>query len=226
MGSRADTVVRAWEQVQDTAEWQRPAALLAALSSAPLADTMTLGVARRDAALLAWHTTLFGPRWRAFAQCPACDAVLEYDIPVAREALTAPPDAIEVEAEGTRWVARWPDSRDLADAAACPDRDAARAMLVRRIIAAEVDPATVTVVLAALAAAHRGCWTMSLCCCDCSRSWEVVFDAGEFLWRELRAAARRILREVDVLARVYHWSEADILALSDTRRHAYLEMVQ
>jgi hypothetical protein len=226
MGSRADTVVRAWERVQDSAEWQRPAALLAALSSVPLAEALTLGVARRDAALLAWHTTLFGPRWRAYAQCPACEAALEYDIPVDREALVAPPDHLAIEAGGRQWVARWPDSRDLAEAAACQDRDAARALLVTRIVAAEAEPAAVAAILAALAAAHRGCWTMALRCCDCSRSWDVVFDAGEFLWRELGAAARRILREVDVLARVYHWSEADILALSDTRRHAYLEIVQ
>ena len=226
MGSKADTVVRAWERVQDSADWQRPAALLAALSCVPLAETLALGVARRDAALLAWHRALFGPRWRAYAQCPACDAVLEYDIPVDRDAFTAPPDRIEVEADGKRWVARWPDSRDLADAAACQDRDVARATLVPRIVAAEPEPAAVAVILAALAAEHRACWTMSLSCCDCARSWEVVFDAGEFLWREVRAAARRILREVDVLARAYHWHEADILALSETRRRAYLEMVQ
>jgi hypothetical protein len=226
MGSRADTVVRAWERVQDSAEWQRPAALLAALSSVPVADAMALGVAHRDAALLAWHAALFGPRWRAYAQCPACEAVLEYDIPVDRDALTPPPDHMEVDVDGTRWLARWPDSRDLADAVACHDRDAARALLATRLVAGDAPPTDLAPVLAALAAAHRACWTMTLSCCDCARAWEVVFDAGEFLWREVRAAARRILREVDVLARVYHWSEADILALSDTRRRAYLEMVQ
>jgi hypothetical protein len=200
--------------------------LLAALTSVPLAETMTVGVARRDAALLAWHTTLFGPRWRAYARCPRCEASLEYDIPVDRAALTAPPDQLEIEAGERRYLARWPDSRDLVAAAACPDRDAARALLVARIVGAEAEPVAVPTILAALAAEHRACWTMTLSCGECAGSWEVVFDAGEFLWRELRAAARRILRDVNVLARVYHWSEADILALSDRRRHAYLEMVQ
>jgi hypothetical protein len=37
--------------------------------------------------------------------------------------------------------------------------------------------------------------------------------------------ARRLLREVDALARVYGWSEAAILALPATRRQAYLEIV-
>ena len=219
-------MVRAWERVQDAGEWPRPAAVLAALSTVPLAETMAVGVARRDAALLAWHTTLFGRRWRAYARCPTCEATLEYDIPVDRAALTAPPDHLEIEAGERRYVVRWPDSGDLAAAAACPDRDRARALLVARIVGAEAEPVAVPAILAALADAHRACWTMTLCCCDCAGSWEVAFDPGEFLWRELRAAARRILREVDVLARAYHWSEADILALSDTRRHAYLEMVQ
>jgi hypothetical protein len=226
MASLANTVVRAWEQVQETAVAQRPAALLAALSGAFLADTVTVGVARRDAALLQWRATLFGTKWLAFAQCPECQTILEYELPVDDETLTAPPDDIEIEAQGRTWRARWPDSRDLAEAAACGDRAAARAMLVSRMVAQEVDATGVAEILAALGAAHRGCWSMTLHCCACPHSWDVVFDAGEFLWREVRAAARRILREVDVLARAYHWSEAEILAMSEVRRATYLEMAR
>jgi hypothetical protein len=226
MGSAADLVVRAWEQAQGSAEWQRPAALLAALSSIPLADTISMGVARRDAALLAWRAALFGPTWLAFAQCPKCSATLEYEVPVAVEARMPPPDRIEVNAEGRQWVARWPDSSDLAAAAACSDRVEARAMLVSRIVTGDVDPTAVPAILGALATAHTACWSMTLRCCDCDESWDVVFDAGDFLWREVRAAARRILREVDVLARAYHWSEADILGMSEVRRRGYLEMVE
>jgi hypothetical protein len=226
MTGMANTVVRAWEMVQDAAEWQRPAALLATLSGVPLAETMKLGVARRDAALLAWRTTLFGTKWLAFAQCPRCEAMLEYELPVGREAFTAPSDEIEVESGGRRWLARWPDSQDLAEAAACQDRVAARAMLVSRIVPGEVQASSVTPILAALGTAHKACWSMTLHCCACPHSWDVVFDPGEFLWREVRAAARRILREVDVVARAYHWSEGDILAMSETRRRAYLEMAQ
>ncbi len=222
----ANTVVRAWEQVQDTAPWQRPAALLAALSGVPLAETMKLGVARRDAALLAWRATLFGASWRAFAQCPNCQAILEYELPVGSETFTEPPDEIEIEAEGRKWLARWPDSRDLAEAAACRDRAAARAMLVSRMMAQEVEAPCLTQILAALGTAHRACWSMTLHCCACPHAWDVAFDAGEFLWREVRAAARRILRDVDVLARLYHWSEGDILAMSEIRRNRYLEMAQ
>jgi len=56
----------------------------------------------------------------------------------------------------------------------------------------------------------------------------IIVAKGEqniFFWAELAAEAKRLLREVDALARAYGWREADILALSSQRRHAYLELV-
>ena len=43
-----------------------------------------------------------------------------------------------------------------------------------------------------------------------------------YLWDEIDARARRLLDEVHALARTYCWSEEQILALSETRRRAYL----
>jgi hypothetical protein len=37
--------------------------------------------------------------------------------------------------------------------------------------------------------------------------------------------ARRILQQVDALARVYGWNEAEILSLSQKRRQRYLEFI-
>jgi hypothetical protein len=51
-----------------------------------------------------------------------------------------------------------------------------------------------------------------------------LVEIGQFLWTEIRARARRLLQEIDALARVYHWPEADILGMSDARRASYLEM--
>jgi hypothetical protein len=53
---------------------------------------------------------------------------------------------------------------------------------------------------------------------------QTLFDIGRYLWEELRAQAVRLLHEVHTLARFYGWREADILALSAARRHAYLEL--
>jgi len=68
-------------------------------------------------------------------------------------------------------------------------------------------------------------------CCDtvcpaCNESQELLFDPGVFLWEEISARVPRILREVAELARAYHWSERDILAMPGERRAFYLGMVQ
>jgi hypothetical protein len=66
---------------------------------------------------------------------------------------------------------------------------------------------------------------LSLSCPACGQSWAVVFDVVSFFWSEICGQAKRLLREVDTLARVYGWREADILNMSTARRQFYLEMV-
>lgn len=231
MTSNARVLLRAWESTQAVPQWQRPAAILSALSGLPLAEALGRGVARRDAALLAWRTTLFGTNWQAFAQCPQCAVMLEYELPPfgdPGENSTASEDDLEVEFMGRSWSVRWPSTRDIHEASTCSDRSAARTTLLRRMLPGDVDPDTETgaAILAAASNAHFGLMTLDLQCCACPCAWTVVFDPGEFLWREMRAAAHCVLREVDVIARVYHWSEDQILALSDVRRREYLQMVQ
>ena len=67
---------------------------------------------------------------------------------------------------------------------------------------------------------------LDLTCPECHQRWKEVFDIVSFFWAEIDAWARRILREVNVLARAYGWRESDILALSPVRRQIYLSMVQ
>ena len=66
---------------------------------------------------------------------------------------------------------------------------------------------------------------LDLTCPACGASWQTVFDIAAYFWAELTAEAKRLLREVDALARAYGWREVDILALSPGRRQAYLELV-
>ena len=66
---------------------------------------------------------------------------------------------------------------------------------------------------------------MSLNCPHCSHQWEVQFDIETYLWTEINWWAKRILRDVHILASAYGWSEYEILNLSPIRRQAYLNMV-
>ena len=60
-------------------------------------------------------------------------------------------------------------------------------------------------------------------CAGCGAQTALPFDAGGTLWSEAAASAQRLLQDVHALASAYHWSEADILALSPARRGYYLE---
>ncbi|MGH8523199.1 MAG: phage baseplate protein, partial [Gammaproteobacteria bacterium] len=65
---------------------------------------------------------------------------------------------------------------------------------------------------------------ISLTCPACGHCWEALFDIVFFLWAEINHWAERTLRAVHLLARAYGWREADVLAMSPTRRQMYLGM--
>jgi hypothetical protein len=64
----------------------------------------------------------------------------------------------------------------------------------------------------------------ALRCPLCGTEFTALVDAGTFLVREL-TGADGIFVQVDQLARAYHWSEAQILALPVARRRRYLALV-
>lgn len=66
---------------------------------------------------------------------------------------------------------------------------------------------------------------LDLCCPACQHAWLAAFDIAAFVWKEIHAWAQRILAEVHLLAKTYAWHEADILAMSATRRRLYLEQI-
>lgn len=142
------------------------------------------------------------------------------------------------EGDGVRVTYRLPRVSDLI---AIGDPSASGAMLSvlleRCVLRAEADSATVPVaalradIVEALAAemARRDPQAdlqLALTCPACGHSWQAPFDIASFFWAEIAAAAKRLLREVHLLARAYGWREADILAMSASRRQAYIEMIQ
>ena len=58
-----------------------------------------------------------------------------------------------------------------------------------------------------------------------SEQWPFDFDPAGFVWEEIRADALQLLDEVHQLASAYRWSERAILAMSATRRAAYLARI-
>ncbi len=63
-------------------------------------------------------------------------------------------------------------------------------------------------------------------CPECGASVTVHFEARWFCLRELRDRAAFLYQDVDLLARRYHWSEAEILSMPQGRRAAYAELAR
>ena len=213
------------------------ALLAAAFPEASVEELAELPIGRRDARLLRLREQLFGPEFTVVTQCPACGEHVESsfcanDIRLADEMVPDGPHSTEI--DGYHATFRLPTTQDLltlTDASM-----AHQALLARCLIKAsnangeavmlESVPETVIAAIAARMAAidAQADIELRLTCPACDHRWPAVFDIASSLWKELHAWALRTLRDVHSLARSYGWSEADVLALSPTRRQVYLEL--
>lgn len=201
-----------------------------------------LRIGERDARLLQVRQVLFGPRITSTALCPRCSERLEWESDVAElcvdEGRTSTTDLC-VEAETYRLEFRLPNSRDLAALSQGKDgsNDRRTQLLERCLLEASTpdgeslrigqlpEAALQAMVRAMDRADPQSNLQINLTCPACGHCWEGLFDIVSFLWAEINNWAERTLRAVHLLARAYGWREADILALSATRRQLYLEMV-
>jgi hypothetical protein len=234
-----------WEAAAGAVPAARDLALLeAGLPGADLATLHALSVAQCDARLLDLYEATVGPRLDAVFDCGTCGQTIEVtvDVPQLRAGI-APPASI-VEFPPNRWVAmtaegydvrfRLPDNTDLAAVAALEPAKA-RAALADRIVRAWRDGVQVAVealpssVLDAAVSAMAeedpmADLALSTSCPWCGAESAARLDIGAVLWARVDADARRLLSDVDTLARAYGWAEAEIVALTEGRRRAYLEM--
>jgi len=234
----AQDIVELWEVGRDAHPIER--ALLILSRAFPQYDAESLpqlSLGRRDQLLLEVRQELFGDALDARVECPSCAQALEVSTHCSALLTTAPePTAGKtLELDGVQFMLRCPDSRDAAAAAACRDIAEARRVLIARCLvvaehaeadaAADLSDASEQLVAAELAKLDPQAEVLfDLSCASCGHGWQTLFDVGSFLWTEICARARRLLQEVDTLARVYHWSELDILQLSDARRATYLHL--
>jgi hypothetical protein len=63
-------------------------------------------------------------------------------------------------------------------------------------------------------------------CPECGATVKVYFDARRYCLRELKDRSAFVYQDIDVLARRYHWAEADILAMPRHRRMNYAELAR
>ena len=218
----------------------------AAFPDAPPERLADLTIGERDAALLALRQAIFGPRLPGHVDCPRCGARLEFvlDVEALRlQAPTAEPSWRTVRVSSGEHF-RVPTSRDLARLAdglpgQTAEHDTAR-QLARLCYVTDVrdgapiaDPTVrhepADELLAELEERlaevdPQADVELDFACEQCGGVWRTPFDVGALLWEEVEAHAVRLLADVHVLARAYGWPEREVLALSDARRAAYLEL--
>ena len=199
-----------------------------------------LTVGERDADLLALREGLFGRALKSFAECPNCQARLEFSVDAneLRESFAnaANADPAELLLDDIRIQFRRLSTADLTAAARCADVNAARRVLLersssRRGATASRWPGRFTgglrrsaVVPVGGARRRRRHRARSALRCR-GHAWQLTLDIVRFLWAEVNALAKAYLNEVHMLAWAYGWREADILAMSSARRQFYLERV-
>jgi hypothetical protein len=186
---------------------------------------------RRNLALLELHAAWFGPRLEAWTACPQCGERLEFELNVGDLTLPESDANQRVTVAVDEQMFRIPTSRDLAQAARSGDERRAAIQLLElcRIGGGESSGWTdefIEKVGASLATADQMAETrIALACPACGHAWNDSLDVASFIWAEVEARARRLLREVHLLASAYGWTESETLALSAARRAMYLEMV-
>lgn len=193
-----------------------------------------LGQLQRSA--LELHQVVAGHELEAKADCPACGGAVEF--PVSVEELLALPDDVPTAGHVAmgEFAAAWrvPSVDDLRNAAVAADPVRA---LRARCVSPTHDGAAIDVdslpegveseVERAMADGDRLAEVLvDVACPECGVSFVADLDPIGFVWAGVESQARRTLRQVDVLARAYGWTEREILALSPARRSAYLAIVR
>ena len=220
-----EALLALWERALGQPPWARDDALVHAAFEGS-ASPRTLGV--RNARLMELHARLFGREIELLSHCPACGTVAQFSGDC--EALAAqmwprldnaPPHRLE--AQGHVIEFRLPDSADIAIASSDDnDEDFSRLLLDRCVLACTRESNNVPVrqlpapVLDALSQHMEtldpgASVSFALDCPQCATRWQAPLDIGEMVWQKVRAAAERVLLDIDVLARAYGWTEREVL---------------
>lgn len=243
----ASELLKVWEEGWERDPVSRPLLLLErACPGEDLPVLRSLSVGRRDRRLRTLRAWMFGEEITGTSVCPACNERVELDFrlpaPGSDSSERTPHSTEELFSlteDGYEVEFRLPDSSDLEAllrervGPAAPDPKTLildRCLVEIRRNGEATSPAALpegvrsAVVREMESADPEAAMHTALECPSCKHCWEANLDIASYLWNEVDAWARRTLHEVDTLARVYGWTEAQILNLSATRRRLYLEL--
>ena len=236
-GLSAAAMLEVWEQGSGRHPLDQALLLLRyACPEEPFEAMCEWSIGQRDAQLLALRRQTIGDRIAAYAECPACRHGLEFDLSCTTLLASAPASNATwttIAQDGRSCEVRRPSSRDLVAAMSGADPVEARQIILSRCVRGEpgkTEAMAWTDTNAAALAQRLGELDplaevlLELRCEPCGTQWQALFDIVTFFWNELQARSRRLLQEIDLLARTYGWTEGEILRLGEQRRSLYVEM--
>jgi hypothetical protein len=203
----------------------------------PLVRALTVG--DREALLLHLRATTFGDRLDCTVDCGECGERMDVELRVSE--LLVPPypevrerHTVALDGAGLRGeaVVRLVTGADQEAAARQGEGEAGLRELVERCVlevrsADEPSPLELAEAVSGPLAEldPQAQIEIDAVCPSCGEPVGAAVDAAGVLFAELTAGDERLLREVDALARTYHWGEAEILGLDIRRRRRYLELL-
>jgi hypothetical protein len=207
---------------------------------APAALGARLCPGDREYLLVRLAAALRGRQQWLSASCRGCGELLDLsldlgELPMSEAGAGYPRCALEV--DGRTLVVRVPLGEDVVASGAArtlDERVAARALLLRCVVAIDGQPPTETQLegLSTAALERIDVALDELCpaiasrletvCPDCGAARELELDPLELLGQEPDDA---LFEEVHALAMAYHWTEGQILGLPRDRRRLYLGLV-
>jgi len=223
----AADVVRLWPLSRQVGAARRVVAFLRRLDGE---GALQYTVGTRNRRLLALRRSLVPRPIEAQVACPGCGTDNEFVLPADAVTAAAPVPAgarVRLEVDGRTHTFRLPVLADLtSDGDGPPVADLAD--LAARTCLDPPAPALTPDDVDRLAQAWdtldpAGSVRIDLQCVGCRRTVAADADPAAFVASDLDLLVDRLLREVDLLAHRYGWSEQAILALPPARRDRYLQ---
>lgn len=207
----------------------------------------SLSVGDREALLLHLHRLTFGDKMQCVLACPSPKCKEKMDLDLKATELLLPPysnveewhEAQLIDAGHSYRVRfRLPTGADQEASAglALTDLRAASKMLLRRCLGGierdngspvEIIPEALDGQISSMMAEldPQAELILNLTCPTCGNTFSALFDTASYLSKEMNCHLEQIYREVHVLAFYYHWSESEIMGMTQKKRQRYLELL-
>ena len=196
------------------------AALLARLSDG--APVEALNVSQLDRGLAGLYTAIYGDAAECRSTCAQCSEVYEFTLSL-RDIIAAQDEGREVFAD-SEGLWHLPDGARLRAPLLADITDGGVDLLSRLVVEGTVADAEVEAFL------EQNAPVLSLdidaACAHCGAAAQVRFDLAGYLLKRLLSERAFLLRETHLLATRYHWSHAEIVALSREDRRAYAGLIE